>query len=265
MKRAASPPRPAYSKAILDLREAWSLTQAQLAARLGVKANTVARWEYGLREPDLWNYWALSAFAGVDPTTEELAGFFLSQAEKLDEAAKWDRRHLLRNLSAFRARASAGDTSAAALLRAASEHRDRYLRQALKGVEALWLGYFKVHRIEPPHGEPPDKSFTDLMRELASVDLLRSGLAIEKLDTEEKALNKRRRQIREGRQEIFLRLDTFRAQWRKVGQVIHDTESRPFLGAHTLRHQHRQLLVAFGLKNKEEAEDEQSVDHQGGR
>lgn len=49
-----------------ELREQIGLTQQELAERVGVQRDAVARWEAGRREPSWSNVLALAAALGVD-------------------------------------------------------------------------------------------------------------------------------------------------------------------------------------------------------
>jgi transcriptional regulator with XRE-family HTH domain len=55
-----------FSARLRELREAAGLTQEQLAGRVGVKRDAVARWEARVREPSWSNVVALAEALGVE-------------------------------------------------------------------------------------------------------------------------------------------------------------------------------------------------------
>jgi transcriptional regulator with XRE-family HTH domain len=57
-----------FAGRLRELREAAGWTQEQLAERVGVKREAVARWEAGKREPGWSNVLALAEALGVDCT-----------------------------------------------------------------------------------------------------------------------------------------------------------------------------------------------------
>ena len=57
-----------FAGRLRELREAAGWTQEQLAERVGVKREAVARWEAGRREPGWSNVLALAEALGVDCT-----------------------------------------------------------------------------------------------------------------------------------------------------------------------------------------------------
>jgi transcriptional regulator with XRE-family HTH domain len=57
-----------FAGRLRELREAAGWTQDQLAERVGVKREAVARWEAGKREPGWSNVLALAEALGVDCT-----------------------------------------------------------------------------------------------------------------------------------------------------------------------------------------------------
>ena len=57
-----------FAGRLRELREAAGWTQDQLAERVGVKREAVARWEAGRREPGWSNVLALAEALGVDCT-----------------------------------------------------------------------------------------------------------------------------------------------------------------------------------------------------
>jgi transcriptional regulator with XRE-family HTH domain len=63
-------PEPArwFGRRLRELREAAGLTQQALAERVGVKWETISRWERGDREPNWSNILGLAQALGVDCT-----------------------------------------------------------------------------------------------------------------------------------------------------------------------------------------------------
>src|SRR5882724_1537581 len=55
-REANDSPRPAWAKAILDLRLRLKLSQSGLGDRIGFSAMTVSRWERGTQEPPSHGY-----------------------------------------------------------------------------------------------------------------------------------------------------------------------------------------------------------------
>lgn len=61
------------AKTIRELRLAAFMTQADLAKKLGVRAETVSTWERGVVEPRLSHIRAMAEVFGVDPGEIDLS------------------------------------------------------------------------------------------------------------------------------------------------------------------------------------------------
>ena len=62
-RKANDSPRPAWAKAIRDLRLRLKLSQSDLGGRIGFSAMTVSRWERGAQEPPSHGYIGLGNLA----------------------------------------------------------------------------------------------------------------------------------------------------------------------------------------------------------
>ena len=231
---------PRYAVMIRELRHRCSLTQAEFAGKLSVKANTIARWELAGREPYVWNYWSLYSLSQLRGEWD-LAEFFNARVETTEQHTKWDRRHLLRHLGIVRARANTGDPFALRLLKASEEERSDYLRKKLQEIDAA-----RYSNDVPPEldkGCPKDPGefaqyeaklgraleswqleianvAIKAMREIELVDLLREGQELEKLEIQETELKRQGRIHRDKAENVRKRFELFRSQRKEAREIL---------------------------------------------
>jgi len=150
-----APPKtvPLYASKILELRNAYGLTQLQFAGELKAARISVARWETVARLPGKQNYLALAEMAarkGLQP----LSDFFSSQIEaKLrSKQKKIEERDALHSLREIRQREDAGDQEAARLLGLAAVEPAQYAKEQLaeimKARQELQNGEFSIRLSE---------------------------------------------------------------------------------------------------------------------
>jgi transcriptional regulator with XRE-family HTH domain len=145
---------PAYALAIRELRQKTGLTQPELAAELGVKRVSVARWEGGAFEPNAANYQSLVE-AAKKHKLPELADFFHWTSYQNSYRAHWaqrmeeGKRFFLRT----RKQAEAGDEAARKIIQISKmdrEEEDKY--GVLRREEFRGLFFPEIDPHHPPHG-----------------------------------------------------------------------------------------------------------------
>ncbi len=203
-----------YASMIRYLRELVGVTQAEMAEKLNVKANTVARWESGVREPYSWNYWSLFAFAAFHKEWD-IATWFQAKVESAEEGMKWGRREILRHLKMVRGLADAGDARAIQVLKDSERERSDYIRENLSEIDQAWFAPLpdvatSYRDEDQAEGRQALRDWEirltgrliEVMRDVEEVDLLRQGRDLEKLESEE-AEQKRQRKITAERAEAL--------------------------------------------------------------
>lgn len=218
---------PRYSSVIRNLRDVRRLTQAELASEVGVKANTVARWESAVSEPDFWNYWSLHALAYLW-TEWEIAEFFAGRMELSEARSKWDRRHILRNLASIQDKAARGEETAARLLADSEVNRREYLRAKLSRILDLYEDRDFPPELNDPHkygltfeqeSALHDKymskkqvAILQEIREIEMTDLLREGREWEAIARQESDLRRQRAEHEERARDVRKRFEALRKQ-----------------------------------------------------
>jgi DNA-binding XRE family transcriptional regulator len=228
---------PRYAWKIRELRQRCSLTQAELAGKLGVRANTVARWERAVRDPYIWNYWSLQDLSAYR-NEWDLAEFFNGQIELVEQRTKWERAQLLRNLAAVRARAADGDALALRLLQGSEKDRTVYLREKLDEIKTAWSDAEFYKEVPERYWNPAAQGgsptaaeseqyeayylkkghrMVETIREIEAVDLLREGYELESLEAEAAELKRRLRQRVQG---VVKRFELLRSQRIKAREIL---------------------------------------------
>lgn len=226
---------PRYSLMIRELRNTRRLTQAELASQVGVKANTVARWESAVSEPDFWSYWSLHALAYLW-SEWEIAEFFSGRMELSEARSNWDRRHLLRNLASVRDSAAAGDETAARLLVDSELDRTAYLANKATRITELYNGVNFPPELNAPlayglsleqesalydkYASRTQEAILREIREIELTDILREGREWEVISMQEAELKREQLAQREKARDVRKRFEAFRRQRQKAKRLL---------------------------------------------